>query len=122
MRCGYRGVACKQKKKKTESMTVKELEEIFSRIIDKLKFEIGADSQIKVETDTYRIIPTEKWNKFEKSEDWNSVKVIDLGSLKDDVEELEKLTKNKERICTYVDFDRVASLLREISQVNNPIE
>jgi len=54
--------------------------------------------------------------------DWNSVKVIDLGSLKDDVEELEKLTKNKERICTYVDFDRVASLLREISQVNNPIE
>lgn len=38
-------------------MTVKELEEIFSRIIDKLNFEIGLDSRIKVKTDTYRIIP-----------------------------------------------------------------
>jgi hypothetical protein len=33
-----------------------------------------------------------------------------------------KLHGNDNQICTYVDFDRVASLLREISQVNNPIE
>jgi len=110
------------KKKKTKTMTVKELEKIFSRIIDKLKFEIGEDLQIKVKTDSYRIIPTEKWNKFNDSDDWNSAKEIDLGSLKDDIQELEKLAKNKEQVCTYVDFDRVASLLREISQVNNPIE
>ena len=103
-------------------MTVNELEEIFSRIIGKLKFEVGEDSQIKVETDTYRIIPTEKWNKFDESEDWNSAKEIDLGSLKDDIEELEKLVNNKDRICTYIDFDRVASLLREISQIYNPVE
>jgi hypothetical protein len=109
-------------KKKTKSMTVKELEEIFSRIIDKLKFEIDENSQIDIETDTYRIIPAENWNNFDDSANWNSAKEIDLGSLKDDIEELEKLVKNKDRICTYVDFDRVASLLREISQINNPIE
>ena len=102
-------------------MTVTELEKIFSRIIDKLKFEIGSDSQIKVKTDTYRIIPTEKWNDFNDSENWNSSKEIDLCSLKDDIKELEKLAKDKERICTYIDFDRVASLLREISQINNPV-
>lgn len=103
-------------------MTVSELEEIFVKIIDKLKFEVGENSELQLETDAYRIIPTEKWSKFDNPDDWNSADEIDLGSLKDDVEELEKLVKQKERICTFVDFDRVASLLREISQVNNPVE
>ena len=43
------------------------------------------------------------------------------GFMDDDIEMLTKLAEDETRICTYVDFDRVASLLREISQVNNPI-
>lgn len=106
----------------SRQMKVYELEEIFERLIDKLKFEIGNDSEILTETDAYRLIPTENWNKFDKPEDWNTASEIDLGSLKDDIEELEKLARSKERICTYVDFDRLASLLREISHMNNPID
>lgn len=102
-------------------MEIAQLEEIFERIINKLKFELDEESKILTKTDTYRLIPTEKWNKFDKPENWNSASEINLGSLRDDIEELIKLAKDKDRICTYVDFDRVASLLREISQVNNPI-
>ena len=67
------------------------------------------------------MISTQKWDKFEKSEDWSSASEINLGDLDDDIEMLTKLAEDETRICTYVDFDRVASLLREISQVNNPI-
>ena len=67
------------------------------------------------------MISTQKWDEFEKSEDWSSASEINLGDLDDDIEMLTKLAEDETRICTYVDFDRVASLLREISQVNNPI-
>ncbi|MFT4759844.1 MAG: YesN/AraC family two-component response regulator [Paraglaciecola sp.] len=102
-------------------MTVNELESIFDRIIEKLKFELGKESEIQTKSCLYRLIPTEIWNQFAKLEDWNSASEINLCSLDDDVEELEKLAKNEDRACTYVSFDRIASLLREVSQVNNPI-
>ncbi|MEM6699360.1 MAG: hypothetical protein AAF599_13245 [Bacteroidota bacterium] len=102
-------------------MTVIELEEVFKRIIDKLDFEIGRSSEIEIETDLYRLVGTSKWNAFDKKEDWYSASEIDLHSLKDDVELLEKLARESHRPCTYVDFDRAASLLREVSQVYNPL-
>lgn len=102
-------------------MTVNELEDVFNKIIKKLKFELAESPEIQTQSDLYRLISTEKWSTFDKPEDWNSASSISLCSLNDDIEELEKLARDEERVCTYVDFDRVASLLREISQVNNPV-
>ena len=96
-----------------ESINLKEIKLILNRLIEKLEFEVGEDD-IKLRSDLYRLIPTEKWSNFSDSE-------IDTGSLSDDVVELKKLTKNQEHPCTYVDFDRMASVLREISQIMNPI-
>lgn len=101
---------------------VSELKILFNRVIDKLESEKGAGGQIELETIIYRLIPTEKWNKFKKPEDWFSASEIDQGDLNDDLMELKKLIDDKERVCTYVDFDRLASILREISQVENPID
>jgi hypothetical protein len=109
---------CLQAKK----MRIADLEEIFRRIVLKLKFELGDQAEIRTTTDLYRLIPTDKWSKFEKSEDWNSASKIHLGSLNDDIEELEKLVNDRNRVCTYVDFDRVAALLREISDIINPVD
>ena len=88
-----------------------DLKKIFERIIVKLKYE--KVEQIEIDTDLYRFVPTDEWENFEKD-------VIELGSLGDDVESLMLMIKDSDRPCTYVDFDRVASLLRAISQKNNP--
>ena len=101
---------------------ISELKILFNKVIDKLESEKGAEGQIELETIIYRLVPTEKWNKFEKPEDWFSASEIDQGDLNDDLMELKKLVDDKERVCTYVDFDRLASILREISQMENPID
>jgi hypothetical protein len=98
-----------------------ELRLIFERVIEKLETLYGADAGIDLNTIVYRIIPTEKWNKFEKPEDWFSASDIDQGDLHDDLTQLKKLIQEKDQICTFVDFDRLASILREISQVKNPV-
>ena len=103
-------------------INVSELKTLFERVIEKLETEYGAYAEMKLETIIYRLISSDKWNKFEKPEDWFSATDIANGDLQDDVMELKKLIKDKERVCTYVDFDRLASVLREISQVQNPIE
>ena len=91
---------------------VVDLKIIFERVIDKLKFE-GID-QIEIENDLYRYIPTDEWDSFERDE-------IEVGSLYDDLDSLELLVNDIDRPCTYVDFDRVASVLRAISRKNNPV-
>lgn len=103
-------------------INVSELKKIFEKIIEKLEFEYGKDSEMELKTVIYRLIPTKKWNKFEKPEDWFSSSEIIQGDLEDDVMELKKLAYDDERIATFVDFDRLASVLREISEVENPIE
>jgi hypothetical protein len=55
---------CLQAKK----MRIADLEEIFRRIVLKLKFELGDQAEIRTTTDLYRLIPTDKWSKFEKPE------------------------------------------------------
>ncbi|MBQ4804522.1 hypothetical protein J8L88_16800 [Aquimarina sp. MMG015] len=104
------------------TIKVSELKTLFERVIEKLETEYSSDTEMELKTIIYRLIPTEKWNKFEKPEDWFSTSEIDQGDLQDDVMELKKLISDKERIATFVDFDRLASVLREISQVENPIE
>jgi len=102
-------------------ITISELKTLFNRVIEKLESEKGKEGKIKLDTIIYRLIPTEKWSEFEKPEDWFSASEIDQGNLNDDLMELKNIINNKDKICTYVDFDRLASILREISQVENPI-
>lgn len=104
------------------SIKVSELKILFDKIIDKLETEYGKEAELELKTIIYRLIPTEKWDKFDKPEDWFSASEISQGDLQDDLMELRKLITEKDRIATFVDFDRLASILREVSQVENPVD
>ena len=103
-------------------LKVSELKILFERVIEKLETEYGKETEMELKTIIYRLIPTEKWNKFDKPEDWFSASEIMQGDLQDDVLELKRLISDQDRIATFVDLDRLASVLREISQVENPID
>jgi len=105
-----------------KNIKVSELKILFEKIIDKLETEYGKEAEFELKTIIYRLIPTEKWDKFDKPEDWFSASEISQGDLQDDLTELRKLITEKDRITTFVDFDRLASVLREISQVENPVD
>src|ERR1051325_2259024 len=98
-----------------KTINVNTLEKAFIRIIEKLKNE--DIKEIELLYDLYRIIPTGKWQ-ISQSEN----KIEHTGSLQDDLDEIEKLIADKSRPCTYVDFDRVASILRYVSETQNPVE
>lgn len=102
-------------------ISIQELKQVFDRIIKKLEFEVGQNGRIELSTSIYRLIPTEQWNDFSDPVNWHSAKTIQQGDLIDDLEELKKLVSNLDRPCTYVDLDRTASILREISQIKNPV-
>ena len=104
------------------SIKVSKLKILFDKIIGKLETEYGKEAELELKTIIYRLIPTEKWDKFDKPEDWFSASEISQGDLQDDLMELNKLITEKDRIATFVDFDRLASILREISQVENPVD
>lgn len=99
----------------THKIRIELLEIAFERIIQKLQSENV--EEVEIPFDLYRIIPTEKWEISNSKDD-----EVNIGSLYDDLECIEKLVLDKKRPCTYVDFDRVSSLLRIISEVNNPAE
>lgn len=90
------------------------LEKALTRIIEKLKFE--NINEIELPYDLYQIIPTDQWQISN-----NEAKIL-TGSLVEDLEEVNKLVQNPNSVCTYVDFDRIASILRIISQIQNPPE
>lgn len=96
-------------------ITINQLENIFQRILKKLIFELGKDGEFKTETSWYREIPADKWTNLS-----GTSKDEITGDLQVDIQELVKLANDENRICTYVDFDRVSSLLKEISQTQNP--
>ena len=95
------------------NLSVSELKKIFELIIEKLDSENIKNIDFK--NDIYRFIPTDKWSSFEED-------TIEVGSLYEDIEALKLLNKDEERVCTYVDFDRTASVLRAISEILNPVE
>jgi hypothetical protein len=95
-----------------KNIEVESLRKIFDLIIKKLEDE--GYKAVEVDTDLYRQIPADKWDSFEEE-------TIVTGSLYDDIACLQLLLKDPDRPCTYVDFDRTASVLRAISQANNPI-
>lgn len=92
---------------------VSELEKIFSLLVRKLRNE--SISSIEINIDFYRFIPADKWDSFEEN-------IIEIGSLFDDIDNLKLLLSDKNRAFTFVDFDRLASLLHAISEIMNPIE
>lgn len=94
------------------TITTKELTELFDLLIQKLEDENVLE--IKIETDLYRFIPTEKWGTF--AED-----IIEQGSLFDDISCLHRILQSKDIPFTYVDVDRLSFLLRMISQIKNPV-
>jgi hypothetical protein len=94
-----------------KKIKIQELEVIFSKIINKLKDE--GINELSFDEDFYRIIPTEKWDSYDED-------IIHEASLYDDVDSLKLLIDNQDRYITYVDFDRLASILRAISEKNNP--
>lgn len=96
-----------------KKIKIEELEIIFSKIINKLKDE--GFYELSFNEDFYRIIPTEKWDSYDED-------IIHEASLYDDIDSLKLLIHNQDRYTTYVDFDRLASILRVISEKNNPVK
>lgn len=88
-----------------------ELEQLFSRIIEKLKVE--KVEKIELDSDFYRFIPTDKWDSYEDD-------IALVGSLYDDWDSLKEILEDSDRAMTYVDFDRIASILRIVSEIENP--
>ncbi len=93
---------------------VSDLEKIFDLIIKKLQFE-GVESIDLGGIDFYWEVDSSDWTNFGKK-----VEASVVGSLRDDVKSLKELLKDKDRPTTYVDFDRVAAVLRFISEKQNP--
>lgn len=91
---------------------ISDLKKAFARIIEKLESE--GVSEIITTQDFYNLIPTDSWEIYRDKPD------IVIGSLSDDIDSISELVNNPDRECTYVDFDRVASVLRLISQIQNP--
>ncbi len=89
-----------------------EIENIFELVINKLK----ADKVEYIEVDEimYWFINTDNWNVINENPE------NEVGSIKDDWDGLIKC-KNKEEIISYTEFDRLASILRAISEKLAPI-
>lgn len=94
------------------SITIEEWEFLFRLVINKLKSD--KINSIDFNVDEYWIILTSEWNDFEK------IPEPAVGSLFDDIKSIKKSIKENE-IITYTDFDRLASLLRAISEINAPL-
>ena len=93
------------------TITISDLEKLFALVIDKLKEE--SVSTIEIKDDLYRFIPADNWGSFQDN-------IILNGSIFDDVDSLKLIISDKNRPFTYVDLDRLATLLHAISQINNP--
>jgi hypothetical protein len=95
------------------NIEIKQLEQILLQTIEKLH---SANVEtIEIDFDNYWIILSNDWNDFD-----NEIAPA-VGSLKDDWDCLLKTINNKDRAFSYLDVDRLASILRAISQKQVPI-
>ena len=90
-------------------ITIDELQTLFEKIIEKLERE-SLDSINIEEVDYYWNIPTSEWTEL----DANVQPAV--GSLMDDWQYLQKVISN-ENILTTVDFERVSSILKALSEL-----
>lgn len=95
----------------TTRVTVNEIKHIFEHLIqrisdDKIEF-------IDIETDYYWFITSDEWDNF------SSTPNMAIGSLIDDWISLQKILRT-ERMVSYLDYERLASILRAISETIAP--
>ena len=93
------------------NISVDEIEKIFSLIVEKLKKD-GVDN-ISLDFDEYWMILTNEWN------DFKNVPSPSVGSFVDDVNSLKKVL-GQNIIYSYSEFDRIATVLRAISEKMAP--
>ena len=93
------------------SISVTEIETLFRLVIEKLKRD-NIDN-IRFKTDEYWIILADEWNNFA------SAPKPSVGSLSEDLHHLKKSIEEIE-VFTYSDLDRLAAVLRAISEVEAP--
>ncbi|MEM6766997.1 MAG: hypothetical protein AAF655_18820 [Bacteroidota bacterium] len=93
------------------TITVDELRVVFNTII--IKLEHDSVSEMTIEEDLYWDYPRPNWTDMENTTG------LHVGSLFDDVESLKRDVFELEHI-SYLDFDRVASILKYISENQNP--
>ena len=93
-------------------ITVKQLKVLFDKIINKLEFD--GFEQIEIARDFHSYIPSADWDKLENHN-------VVFGSFFDDLDWLKKLVQDDgQPTATYVDFDRIAHILKLISETENP--
>jgi len=93
------------------TISIADLENYFNLIILKLK--ASGINSIEIKGDYYLNISAEQWDTFDKEVSPS------IGSLADDINSLNKNVRDE--FFTYVDFDRVSSVLKAISQELNPV-
>ena len=89
-----------------------ELEVFFNLVLRKLSIDKIED--ILFDMNEYWIITTDEWNEFKQ------IPVPAVGSLEEDIRYIKKSIANNE-IISYVDLDRLASVLRAISEIKAPV-
>ena len=88
-------------------ISVSDLEILFRRLIE--KFKKDNISKFIFEYDEYWIILTDEWNKLEE------VPKAAVGSLSDDVKFIKSVI-NEEEMISYLELERLASILRASSE------
>jgi len=81
-----------------------DLRQLFERLLRRL------DDEVTLNTDYYLTITTDEWERVGENPE------PAIGSLHDDWNELRRTLRDEERYFSAVDIDRVASLLRAISE------
>ena len=92
-------------------ITVDEIKRIFECLIQRINND-NIES-VEVEIDYYWLITSDEWDNFDSSPE------IAVGSLVDDWNSLQEVLESK-RIVTYLDYERLASILRAISETIAP--
>jgi hypothetical protein len=95
-------------------VTVRELRILFEKLLNKMEEQNGIQS-LEIDIDYYWVVSSCEWTNFESEVSLN------VGSLIDDWESLQKVI-SEENIATYVDFDRLASILRAVSETIIPLK
>jgi len=96
------------------NVTVGELRILFDKLMNKMEQE-GLISLDINDIDYYWIVSSDEWTNFESDVS------LDVGSLIDDWKSLQKVI-SEEHIPTYVDFDRLASILRAVAETIVPLK
>lgn len=89
----------------------KDIEKVFTLFLEKMDMDGLEDIEIK--NDSYWIILSDEWHNL------NTVPEPAVGSLAEDIELL-KSAIYKNKVISYSDFDRLAAILREISEMQGP--